>query len=328
MLAKHNVNKANVCVRDVPFVPSTLKLKGSSHLATYNPRLGGYSTRTHPVRPVSFASPKAKQALKVKLSMASQPQTRITLPSTLPRPTPKSIDIRALRESCPEVKDVAPSYLRQQLSMMAPQCVQRSPFQCLNILLIVLYSMLAGLESTHILSPPSSQLPQGLQVIFGDAVSIPNVAPTHFLALTSSHQRTASGKPKYTLFPVHQLPFAAHCSSFPSLPKSSTATPAGNRSPTASLPVVPLSIPSVETFTLFQSYVYVKDSEALRTAFLPSGWALSANTIMQRAMAVKGFHANAVAFGMVDGAMYDVIEDCWAEVLRALQQVSRSTTTS
>lgn len=178
--------------------------------------------------------------------------------------------------------------------------------------------MLAGVETTRIVRGSSSeQLPSELPVTFNDNFNngTPTVAPTHILALST-------GESNYTLFLIHQLPFAANCSAFPALPPSSTATPAGNCSATATLPVVRASIPSIEAFPLFQLYLYVKDPEALRAAFLPPGWAYSMDSIVQRAVLIKGFWSNASALRTLDDEMYDVVEECWAEVLRMLERAT------
>jgi len=181
--------------------------------------------------------------------------------------------------------------------------------------------MLAGVETTRIIrGSPSEQLPSELPVAFNDNFNngTPTVAPTHILALSTGDK----DKSNYTLFLIHQLPFAANCSAFPALPLSSTATPTGNRSSTATLPVVRASIPSIEAFPLFQLYLYVKDPHALRTAFLPPGWAHSIDSIVQRAVLIKGFWSNASALRMLDDEMYDVVEECWAEVLRMLERAT------
>lgn len=179
--------------------------------------------------------------------------------------------------------------------------------------------MLAGVESTRIIRGNTSELPNELSVVFDDNATIPTVAPTHVLALSTP---TQSDRSNYTLFLIHQLPFAANCSSFPVLPSSSTATPAGNQSSSATLPVVRASLPSIDAFPLFQMYLYVKDLEALRATFLPRGWDKSIDTIIQRAILIKGFWSNACAFGAFEDELYAVIEDCWAEVLRILERTT------
>jgi len=179
--------------------------------------------------------------------------------------------------------------------------------------------MLAGVESTRIIRRNTSELPNELTVVFNDNAAIPTVTPTHVLALSTP---TQSDKSNYTLFLIHQLPFAANCSSFPLLPTSSTATPAGSRSSSATLPVVRASLPSIDAFPLFQMYLYMKDPEALRATFLPKGWECSVDSIIQRAVLIKGFWSNACALGAFDDELYDVIEDCWAEVLHMLERTT------
>lgn len=176
--------------------------------------------------------------------------------------------------------------------------------------------MISGIKNTQIIMDNISGLPSELPVVFNDSPTT-SVAPTHILALSTP---TCT---KTNLILIHQLPFAVNCSSFPTLPKSSTATPVGNRSTTATLPVIRLSPPSVEAFHLFQMYLYVKDPEALRTAFLPTGWTDSIDSIIQRAILIKGFWSNAFYFGTLDDHMFEIIDECWADVLRTLNRATR-----
>ena len=178
--------------------------------------------------------------------------------------------------------------------------------------------MLAGVETTRIIRGNMSELPTELPVVFNDSVSMTTVAPTHILALSTPTQPDRS-----TLFLIHQLPFAANCSSFPALPMSSTATPDGNQSTTATLPVIRASLPSIDAFPLFQMYLYVKDPEALRVTFLPQGWAHSIDSIMHSAVLIKGFWSNACAFGTLDDEVFKVVDECWAEVLDMLDRATR-----
>lgn len=183
-------------------------------------------------------------------------------------------------------------------------------------------SMIAGLESTTIPRENISLLSGELPVNFDDNARVVPIAPTHILALSSDEH------PKISLFLIHQLPFAANCTAFPALPRSSTATRAGNRSTSATLPVVRMSLPknhslAIEAFPLFQLYLYVKDPVALRAAFLPPGWMDSEDEIKKSVVRIKGFSSIANFWGMLDDVMYDVIDECWEEVHRVLDRVTR-----
>ncbi|KAF8969672.1 hypothetical protein BDZ97DRAFT_1794576 [Flammula alnicola] len=247
---------------------------------------------------------KAQRVPKVSAVMPSPSTTRISLPQTLPRPNIKEIDPRTLQAISPEYKDVHPQYVRDQLSECSPL-------------------MVAGLHSAQIFAP-ASPLPKELQVPMTDVISIPAICPTHILAFATTTTTPANGLPrtKYTLYPIHELVFVANCSSFPALPPSSASTPAGNMAATVTMPVVKLDIPSAETFPVLQSYLYTKDAAALQSTLLPADWASSITGIVQRAIMVQGFWRNACAFGVVDASVFDVIEDSWAQIIRALQQTT------
>jgi hypothetical protein len=270
-----------------------------------------------------LASVKAKRVVKLS-SMTSQQRVTtcngntISLPRFLHRPPPKPIQVEALLNACPELDDVSDGFVRTHLTSMAPKYVSPLSVFNRNAHCSFLYSMLAGVESTRIIRGNTSELPSQLPVLFDDSVTMPTVAPTHILALSTPTQPDRS-----TLFLIHQLPFAANCSAFPALPRSSTESPAGNRSTTATLPVIRASLPSIDAFPLFQIYLYVKDPEALRVTFLPSGWAHSMDSIMHSAVLIKGFWSNAYSFGTLDDAVFDVVDECWAEVLRMLDRATR-----
>jgi len=75
-----------------------------------------------------LASPRAKRAVKL-LSMTSQKRktvttsngTSVSLPRFLQRPDPEPIHNQALRDACPELTDVADSFVRKHLTSMAPK---------------------------------------------------------------------------------------------------------------------------------------------------------------------------------------------------------------
>ncbi|PPQ66194.1 hypothetical protein CVT26_011053 [Gymnopilus dilepis] len=229
---------------------------------------------------------------------------KLELPAKLERPVLQEVNIQNLRKACPELKDTPPSYVREKLQLLAP-------------------AMLVGLQSAQILSS-KTQLPQELQVLMTDSINMAGVSPTHILAVASSRApRTTPGAPlKVTLFPIHTAVFAANCSSFPLLPASSAATPEANYSRKLTIPVVRLAIPSPEAFPLLQTYLYHKDVDRLRDSLLPTNYASSLQNIVQRASLIKGLWMNGHALGVVDRGFWEVIEECWEEVIRSLSQLT------
>ncbi|KDR73669.1 hypothetical protein GALMADRAFT_100505 [Galerina marginata CBS 339.88] len=307
MIARHHNNKANkvasAFVDRAPCTPSS-RLSSSRRPRTvsyFNRRRRGAQQKLAKFASTPLATAKVTGVIPATAESGSvKPQVRISLPTALQRPTLQEVKAQAIYDLCPELKDVAPDYVRLTLSSLAPQ-------------------MLAGIHGTQMVAP-TSQLPHELEVVVSDSLRLASVTPTHILALSSS--RSGVSSKKYQLFPIHQLVFAANCSTMPALPSSFAATPAGNSSRTATLPVVSYSIPSPETFGLLSEYLYTKNADVLRSRILPVNWALDIETILRKAFMIRGLWANACAFGVVDPSLYDVLEDCWAAVLRSLHQAT------
>lgn len=176
--------------------------------------------------------------------------------------------------------------------------------------------MLAGLSSLKAQAPKSA-LPNEMDVSIDNAAG---VCPTHMLAVYSSRPTTASPR-KVTLFPTHQLVLAAHCANLPALPASSATHTAGT---SATVPVVPLCLPSPEAFPLLQSYLYTKNTENLSNVLFPSTSTPLDKVVIQRHMGlIHGLWADACALGVVDSALYEVIQSSWNRLVAAVE-ASRS----
>lgn len=145
-----------------------------------------------------------------------------------------------------------------------------------------LYRMLSALSLlTYPTSLPKAHLPPTIDVpVRPTASSPPRAFPTHMLAVSSSKASPsqpntptaasflASNSPTSTvpLFPAHALVLAAYCPLLPQLPRS-----AGQRGHAAlSLPLVPLAVPSAETFHLLHAYLHTRRPDTLLAALLPS----------------------------------------------------------
>ena len=134
---------------------------------------------------------------------------------------------------------------------------------------------------TYPTSLPKAHLPPTIDVpVRPTASSPPRAFPTHMLAVSTSKASPsqpntptaasflASNSPTSTvpLFPAHALVLAAYCSLLPQLPRS-----AGQRGNAAlSLPLVPLSVPSAETFHLLHAYLHTRRPDTLLAALLPA----------------------------------------------------------
>jgi hypothetical protein len=203
--------------------------------------------------------------------------------------------------------------------------------------------MLAAVANVRA-QPPSSSLPRELEIVVNDMVAA--ACPTHMLAIYSAGSRSGSAmseKRKVTLFPTHHLILAAHCTNLPptllpaSKPDVTTAT-------SIKLPIVPLCLPSPETFSILQSYLYTKRIDTLFASLLPTPpssfceptlasttrddmveslmhhLAASGNlpSLARYSMIINGVWRNACALGVRDEKLWDCVEAAWEVVVGAM----------
>ena len=184
--------------------------------------------------------------------------------------------------------------------------------------------------------PIKSTLPKELGILVNDLSSDP---PTHMLALYSRHppEKTTIRR-SVTLFPTHNIVLAAHCANLPQLPQSNPACPkkAGEK---ITLPIIPLCIPSPQTFPQLSAYLYTKNATSLLTSLFSTRPPLSlsleeARTVNQFAgklagtyttqallhqiMMVNGIWRNVCALGVFDDALWDAMDVAWETLLTAL----------
>ena len=195
--------------------------------------------------------------------------------------------------------------------------------------------MLETLSNVHSLQLPASTLPKELEIIVDDMIAIH--CPTHMLAVYSHN--AAAQKRKVTLFPTHQLILAAHCNNMPSFP-TSHPNPAAPGS-TVQIPVVPMCLPSPETFSILQSYLYTKRIDALLAKLLPTpppsmtdtniplsdiikrlvhhlAATCSISSLALHAMLINGVWRNACALGVYDNKLWNAIEVTWGAIVGAI----------
>jgi len=191
--------------------------------------------------------------------------------------------------------------------------------------------MLASLSSVSA-EPCPSALPTELEIRMADPCS--PYAPSHMLAI---HSPLSSTTAKVDLYPTHSIVLAAHCVNLPVFPSScSTSTP-------TSIPVVPLYLPSAETFPVLENYLYTKRIDTLLAALLPipktcaedasirsasdlqSSLAnCSPSQLGQSLMRIMGVWRNASALGVVDKYIYNVLSCAWENVAGALAEMQAS----
>ncbi|KAF9484632.1 hypothetical protein BDN70DRAFT_872142 [Pholiota conissans] len=251
----------------------------------------------------------ARQA-KVKAGMS---RSIARFPAHLERPNIKTISSEAIEAVAPAYKDVPVRIVREQLLAESS-------------------SLVAGLHSADFSLLPTVPLPKEVTVPINDFVFKRAVCPTHLLAIpTTIRQANGVNRIQYTLYPIHELVFAASCSSFIPLPPSAAASEEGNKAATITLPVVQLVVPAAWTFPILHHYLYTKDTRALKASLLPPGWDSSVVNVMKQAKTIVDVHRNAVGFGVVDETMvlsnegpsqslYDVIDESWAKILTAMRE--------
>jgi hypothetical protein len=139
--------------------------------------------------------------------------------------------------------------------------------------------------------------------------------PSHVLAVYSPASGASS---KVKLYPAHSLILQANCSNLPLLPASEADAAKGS---STDVPVVPLRLPSAETFPILLQYLYTKNTDTLIHTLLHSNASASPNTLRDCAIAT-GIWRNAVALGVVDRPLYQALDRAWKTLLQRLQNTS------
>lgn len=239
------------------------------------------------------------------------------LPRTLVRPQVSEVDRKLIESDYPELSHIPTEYIRKVLTATGP-------------------AMLAAVANVHP-QHPIGTLPGELEIVVNDTVAAH--CPTHMLAVYSNN--SISQKRKVTLFPTHELVLAAHCNHLPSFPISH---PAATNS-TVQVPVVHLCLPSAETFSILQKYLYTKRIDSLLTMLLPAPPSTlseanvplpdmikrlthhlaatnSASSLAHHAKIINGVWKNACALGVYDDKLWNSIEGAWEVVAGAIAMAS------
>ncbi|KAF7311756.1 Clampless protein 1 [Mycena indigotica] len=186
---------------------------------------------------------------------ASSAPAPIQLPRTLARPAFADIARDALAGAAPDLAaaGVPDEFIRHGLRAKGP-------------------AMLAGISAlapSHIpQSLPRSRLPPVLSVPLRAAAH--GVAlPTHALAVSPAGKVKDDADAPTTLYPVHAVVLAAHCTALPRMPRP--AGPAGPASAAhAALPVLPLALPSPPAFAIIHAWLYAARLDAVLSSLLPA----------------------------------------------------------
>ncbi|KAH7928830.1 hypothetical protein BV22DRAFT_1058048 [Leucogyrophana mollusca] len=261
------------------------------------------------------------------VSASGSVQTKsVLLPRYLSRPEFREVSRETLRAVDPELTDsnTHPDYIREGLEHFGP-------------------AMLRVLSSVQA-QPVTNVLPKELSIIINDLSSD---LPTHMLAVYARQSTSSAAvKRRVTLFPTHNVVLAANCASLPTLPASIPVSASDMQNSPASInvPIVPLCIPSPETFPQLSTFLYTKRADHLLASLLPSSslplsllsasplpstgsvkqyatslaTAHTPQTLLAHAMSVNGLWRNVCALGVFDERLWDVMDIAWEVLLGAL----------
>lgn len=185
--------------------------------------------------------------------------------------------------------------------------------------------------------PVRNALPKELSVLVNDLASD---APSHMLAVYS-RQPSTSARRRVTLFPTHNIVLAVYCANLPHLPPSEAPTPSKPGCP-ITIPVVPLCLPSPETFPQLSSFLYTKQTSHLLASLLPCpapsidptaytsndptllqftkklAGTYTTQALLQHAMTVNGLWRNVCALGVDDIDLWSTMDLAWELLLTAM----------
>ncbi|KAH9851067.1 hypothetical protein C2E23DRAFT_860801 [Lenzites betulinus] len=189
---------------------------------------------------------------------------KLNIPRRLARPSFSEPSRDAIARIDPALAGVPLEYIRKMLAGNANQMIA-----ALSLLTIP-----SSLPCAHL--PPTLDVPMRPTSQMPDASAF----PSHVLAILSSRSSSATptvasfadksslpASATIPLYPASAIVLSAHCSLLPPLPQG---LPASGRRAALTLPVIPLTIPSPETFALLHAYLHTMRPDTLLAALLPS----------------------------------------------------------
>lgn len=209
---------------------------------------------------------------------------KLNIPRRLARPSFSEPSRDAIARIDPALAGVPLEYIRKMLAGNANQCVAFLLDASLCLVLTDTARMIAALSLLTIPSSlPCAHLPPPtLDVPMRPTSQMPDASafPSHVLAILSSRSSSATptvasfadksslpASATIPLYPASAIVLSAHCSLLPPLPQG---LPASGRRAALTLPVIPLTIPSPETFALLHAYLHTMRPDTLLAALLPS----------------------------------------------------------
>ncbi|KAJ7628670.1 hypothetical protein FB45DRAFT_918921 [Roridomyces roridus] len=164
-------------------------------------------------------------------------------------------------------------------------------------------------------------LPTELKYYMYDAIAVNR--PTHVFAVHSSEASSEgeSEQCRVDLFPIHDLVFYANCAYLTTLPVHPGATPQSTSPWFTAIPVIPLRMPSLETFHILRTFLYTQQPESVLDALAPP-CVPDLPLLVQHARKIYGLWRNACELGVVDQRLYDAIQDSWERTIFVMRACS------
>ncbi|TCD63196.1 hypothetical protein EIP91_005863 [Steccherinum ochraceum] len=181
---------------------------------------------------------------------------------------------------------------------------------------------------------PQSSVPETIEV---QATNIESQMPTHMLAVFPHPSVRA---PAVTIYPIHDIIFAAYCARWPRLPQSDPLPPVevGEK---FDLPVASINLPYPKAFPLLAHYLYTREEKIVMKNLLPLipvaalrgltaeqrnatefGAVLarlySMEALVAKAQQVIGFYHNLLALEILDGRLWQELCASWNITRHAL----------
>ncbi|PFH53471.1 hypothetical protein AMATHDRAFT_54553 [Amanita thiersii Skay4041] len=245
----------------------------------------------------------------------------ILLPKELARPEYCEVSKDAIRAVEPDLTDVHPDYIREQLVTFGPAWLQ----------------VVSSVRANSV----KDSLPTELTIVVHDLSA---ALPTHMLAVYGPlPKQNPSARRRVTLYPAHSLIFAAHCAKLP--PFSPVLLPAreaeGDVPQEVTVPIQPLLLPSPQTYALLTAFLYTKRVDVLLRTLMPPGCPLplkledksqtalqsfaarlagtyTPQMLLQQTMTVQGLWQNVCALGVFDDELWDTMDLAWKVLLTAI----------
>lgn len=148
--------------------------------------------------------------------------------------------------------------------------------------------------------------------------------PSHIFAVYSDRKQG-----QVSLYAAHAIIYAPHCSNLRPVP----FTPQVIEDDRVTLTIVPLCIPSPNTFPIIQQYLYLRNIDGVLSSLLPTyhasvdfvdlsiylAGANTAHDLLGFLSVVRGFWSNVTALGIFDEHLWVAIDYAWTTLIIALQ---------